>query len=199
MGQLSTKPNNLGPHYSYSFSILQCPFGKSLHKSLQNSLGLGFSWGVIYLGLVSANGMILVSMPISGRELANLKVHQLGFVHGLWEKWVEKYLESSWESSGCGLPKEFDSVICVKGLIASSSNLVATWKIRPCKGFFFINTPLGLTFLFYSLVVVLCYILQLNKFNLYQFVWSWSVWNHSGTILDSLAHPRNIVMRCMLT
>lgn len=57
------------------FSVLLVRVFISLFK---NSIGLGFSWGVVLLGLVSSNEMILVSMPISGRELANWKGSSIG-------------------------------------------------------------------------------------------------------------------------
>ena len=78
------------------------------------------------------------------------KVHQLGIAHDLWENWVETYLERSWESSGCGLPrhlKDVYSVICVKGLIDSSSNLVATWRLDLAR-VLYLNSPWAWFFFF---------------------------------------------------
>lgn len=129
--QLFINRYNLGPWKS--FSMLQCFLIKTRHKSLRK---FNHIWFFVRSGLPWIKGMIWLSTTLRGLSRKLTKLFGI-----YWQIMAElSWTGLSWTYQKLQILSItiflmiFHSIWCVKVLIVICSNLVVTWKTRPCIG-----------------------------------------------------------------
>ena len=98
-----------------------------------DSTASGFSWGVVFRGVSGTNEtisfLVLRNNPLRKhiKSFGTLCRIMVGLSGNKLLRTMEKALDLAYQD----VLNEFDSVMGVKGLIETRSNLVVTWKVRP--------------------------------------------------------------------
>ena len=101
---------------------------------LKGSIAYGPSWGAVFHGLSSANGMIWCLIICNGPLKKQVIWDAMQDFARIKRIWALTNLEKSPDVAYHDILNKFDSTWAVKGLIVTCINLVVTWKVRPHMG-----------------------------------------------------------------